>query len=182
MKLIALKIASMNNTLLHIIRFVVLVALQAMVFSFLPLFTYALGFIYIFFILFLPMDWPKYVQLLLAFGIGLTIDFLTGTHGIHAIIAPILVVLREPILRLLLPKYNEEEWQTLDLYERDVFEFSGYAFIMSFVFSLLFYALNFFTTSAFPQLIFYVLASTIFTFILLFLYRYMFANTTTGRE
>ena len=169
----------MNQTSSHIIRFLLLVVLQSFIFSFLPLFTYAMGFVYIFFILFMPLHWPKYMQLLLAFGIGLLIDLLTGTHGIHAIVSPIILLLREPLLRLILPKYNDEEWKNLNLFQRDIFEFSAYILSLSFIFCLLFYALNFFTMRSILQMLWYVLASTGFTFILLLMYRLIFATANS---
>lgn len=166
----------MNLATTQILRFILLVAFQALIFSFLPLFTYALGFIFIFFILFLPLGWSKHLQLLLSFLIGLAVDLLTGTFGIHAILSPIILLLREPILRLILPKYNHEEWLSLNLLNRDILEFTLYILSMSLIYSLGFYLLNFFSFSAFLQVIFYTLGSTIFTFILMFLYRYILAN------
>jgi len=166
----------MNLVPTHIVRFILLVAFQSLIFSFLPLFNYALGFVFIFFILFLPLKWPKYTQLLLAFLIGLSVDFLTATHGIHTILSPIVVMLREPILRALLPKYNHEEWLNLNLLNRGITDFSAYSLVMSLIYCVGFYSLNFFTFSAIIQILIYSLSSTVFTFILLLLYRYIIAN------
>ncbi|UOQ75874.1 hypothetical protein MUN84_14690 [Hymenobacter sp. 5516J-16] len=60
-------------------------------------------FIYLGFLLFLPIATPIVVQLLLGFITGVTLDIFFDTGGVHAAAAVLLMYLRPWVLRLLTP-------------------------------------------------------------------------------
>ena len=72
-----------SNIFKYIVRFVLLVLFQVLVFNNMNLSGYINPSIYLLFILLLPVNINKSL-LLLAFFIGITIDFFSNTMGLHA--------------------------------------------------------------------------------------------------
>lgn len=75
----------MNSSLIkNIARFVLLVLIQILVFNNMNLSGYINPSVYLMFILLLPVHINKSALLLLAFLLGITIDFFSNTLGLHA--------------------------------------------------------------------------------------------------
>ena len=74
----------MNKTLLHIIRFVVLVLVQVLLVNHIRLGGYVHPYVYILFVMLLPINISNWQLLLLGFGLGFCVDMFTGTPGLHA--------------------------------------------------------------------------------------------------
>lgn len=64
--------------------FISLVLLQALVFNHVHIFGYATPMPYVYFLLILPSDTPRWLYVVLGFALGLCIDILTTTPGIAA--------------------------------------------------------------------------------------------------
>lgn len=90
----------MNRNVIHIIRFVALVLLQVLVVNHIRLGGYVHPYVYMIFILLLPINIPNWQLLLLGFGLGLSIDMFTGTPGLHAGATTLMSFCRPAILRL----------------------------------------------------------------------------------
>jgi rod shape-determining protein MreD len=90
----------MNRNVLLIIRFVALVLFQVLVVNHIRLGGYVHPYIYVIFILLLPINIPNWQLLLLGFGLGLSIDLFTGTPGLHAGATTLMAFCRPAILRL----------------------------------------------------------------------------------
>ena len=84
----------------NIIRFVLLVLVQVLVLNNIQFFGYINPYIYILFILSLPFQTPRWLALLLAFVLGLTIDAFSNTMGMHAFAAVMVAFLRNGIIKL----------------------------------------------------------------------------------
>ena len=69
----------MNKTLLHIIRFVVLVLVQVLLVNHIRLGGYVHPYVYILFVMLLPINISNWQLLLLGFGLGFCVDMFTGT-------------------------------------------------------------------------------------------------------
>ena len=91
----------MNKTVLQIIRFVVLVLLQVLVINHIRLGGYVHPYIYLMFIMLLPFNTPKWQLLVLGFALGLSIDFFTGTLGLHAGATTLMAFCRPSIISLI---------------------------------------------------------------------------------
>jgi hypothetical protein len=88
----------------HFFQFILFTALQVLVFRNLVLFDSGFPFIYIAFLLFLPIDIPVVLLLLLGFGLGMAVDVFYDTMGIHAAACVLLAFLRPYVLYLLIPR------------------------------------------------------------------------------
>ena len=91
----------MNKTVLQIIRFVILVLFQVLVINHIRLGGYVHPYVYLVFIMLLPFNTPKWQLLVLGFVLGLTVDFFTGTLGLHAGATTLMAFCRPSIISLI---------------------------------------------------------------------------------
>lgn len=90
--------------LLQLLRFALYASVHVLLVSRLVLFELGWCFLYLGFLLFLPLATPVVVQLVLAFAMGLAMDISYDTGGLHAAAAVLLGFLRPWVLRLLTPR------------------------------------------------------------------------------
>lgn len=74
----------MNRAILNIIRFIALVTAQVLLVNHIRLGGYVHPYIYIIFVMLLPLNTPGWQLLLAGFSIGLVLDLFMGTLGMHA--------------------------------------------------------------------------------------------------
>lgn len=84
----------------NIIRFVILVLLQALLLNNIQLFNLCNPYIYILFILSLPVNCPRWFDLILGFSLGLCMDIFTNTLGIHAFACTLMAYTRFYAIKL----------------------------------------------------------------------------------
>lgn len=90
----------MPTALQNIFRFILLVLLQVLVLNNIQLLGYINPYLYILFILSLPYKMPRWLTLVLAFVIGLTIDIFSNTMGMHAFATVFVTFMRTGIIKL----------------------------------------------------------------------------------
>jgi rod shape-determining protein MreD len=73
----------MSRTLYYIITFAALIILQLLIFNNIQFSGYVNPYVYVMFILILPMAIPTWILLLLSFMTGFVIDVFSGTMGVH---------------------------------------------------------------------------------------------------
>ncbi|MDR1652746.1 MAG: rod shape-determining protein MreD [Prevotellaceae bacterium] len=85
----------------NIIRFVVLVSVQVLILNNIQFLGYINPYLYIYFILSLPVRVPRWAVLVLAFMLGLLIDMFSNTMGLHAFATVFVAFVRNPAINLL---------------------------------------------------------------------------------
>jgi rod shape-determining protein MreD len=90
----------MPTVLQNIFRFVLLVLFQVLVLNNIQFLGYINPYLYILFILALPVQLPRCFLLILAFVLGLTIDIFSNTIGMHAFATVFVAFFREGIIKL----------------------------------------------------------------------------------
>jgi hypothetical protein len=99
----------MNPIIKHSIRFILFILLQVFVLNTIPpLHQFIVPYIYFLYILWLPLGISRFWLLLLAFIFGLTLDYFTGTPGLHAAPCVAIAFLRPFLLKLLLAQETAE--------------------------------------------------------------------------
>ena len=93
----------------YIMHFLLLVLLQLFVFNNVYLFQLIHPLIYVYFILFLPLNLNKNLVLLFAFALGLIIDIFSNSYGMHTASSLLIAFLRTFYLNYLL---SEEPTET----------------------------------------------------------------------
>ena len=84
----------------NIISFILLVLVQVLALNNIQFLGYINPYIYILFILSLPVRLPQWITLLLGFVLGLTIDTFSNTMGTHAFATVLIAFLRNGIIKL----------------------------------------------------------------------------------
>jgi len=88
--------------------FILLIALQVLLFNNIQFSGYVNPYVYIMFILLLPVEIPSWLLLLLGFGTGLVIDFFSGSPGMHSSATGLAGFVRPSILRIVSPRDGYE--------------------------------------------------------------------------
>ena len=105
----------MNNFILkHIIRFVFLITIQVVVVNNTLFMGYINPYIYILFLLLLPFDTPRWLNLVLAFCLGISVDAFQNTMGLHTFSCVLMAYFRQPILHFLLPQLKNKKQSNLE--------------------------------------------------------------------
>lgn len=81
--------------------FVGLVLIQVLILNHIQFSGFVNPYIYLLFILLLPLNSPRYAVLILAFLIGITIDVFSNSLGVHAFASVFVAYLRPIIIRLI---------------------------------------------------------------------------------
>ncbi len=98
----------MNNSIHHIIRFILLLGFQVLFLNNLQLSGYINPYVYILFVLLLPPKMPKALVLISGFLMGFTIDMFSDSYGIHTAATVLLAYTRPSILALVSVKGGED--------------------------------------------------------------------------
>ncbi|MCL1868076.1 MAG: rod shape-determining protein MreD [Paludibacter sp.] len=85
----------------NIIRFIVLVLVQVLILNNIQFLGYINPYLYIYFILTLPIRVPRWAVLILAFVLGLIIDMFSNTAGLHAFATVFVAFVRMPTINVL---------------------------------------------------------------------------------
>ena len=96
------------DTLRRALVFVVLVLVQALVFNHIHLFGYATVLLYVYFVIILPRNYPRWATLLWSFALGLCVDMFTNTPGMAAASLTLVGFLQPYLLELFIPREAPE--------------------------------------------------------------------------
>jgi len=97
-----------NSILRFGLIFILLIVLQVLLFNNIQFSGYVNPYIYIMFILLLPVEIPSWLLLLLSFGMGLILDFYSGSPGMHSSATVLTGFVRPFILRVISPRDGYE--------------------------------------------------------------------------
>ena len=90
----------MAVALQNILRFIFLILLQVFILDNIQFMGYINPMIYVLFILSLPVRFPKWALLILAFIMGLIIDVFSNTAGMHSFALFVAAFLRTPVINI----------------------------------------------------------------------------------
>jgi rod shape-determining protein MreD len=97
-----------NSVLRFTLIFILLILLQVLLFNNIQFSGYVNPYVYLMFILLLPLEIPSWLLLLLSFFLGLIIDFFSGSPGIHTSATVLAGFARPYVLRIISPKDGYE--------------------------------------------------------------------------
>jgi rod shape-determining protein MreD len=90
------------------IMFILLILLQVLLFNNIQFSGYVNPYIYLMFILLLPVEMPGWMLLIISFSTGLVMDFFTSSPGMHTSATTLAGFVRPYVLRLISPRDNYE--------------------------------------------------------------------------
>ena len=97
-----------NSILRFGLIFILLILLQVLLFNNIQFSGYVNPYVYIMFILLLPVEIPSWLLLLLSFVTGLIMDFFSGSPGMHASATVLAGFVRPYVLRIISPRDGYE--------------------------------------------------------------------------
>jgi hypothetical protein len=99
-------------------------------------------YIYVMFILLLPVNINRSLLLILSFFAGLTVDYFAGTLGVNAAASVLLAYLRPGTIRLFFGNQEFNAGESIGLKSVGVFGFFKYSIVLVFIHQLLLFYLE----------------------------------------
>ena len=165
----------------YILQFFLFVALQILLLDNLVLFGTGFCFIYVAFLLFLPLGINRLWLLLLGFLVGFAVDMFYDTVGIHAAASVLLAFLRPHVLNLLTPRDGYDTSDSVNIHVMGWRWFLAYSFTLI----LCHHAAVFFLETINFQAALYTLSkilfSTLFTSIVMVILQLLFFSPKRER-
>ncbi|MEQ3691744.1 MAG: rod shape-determining protein MreD [Flavobacterium sp.] len=160
----------MNNNLLNIFRFIILLAIQILIFNNINLFGYINPYPYLLFILLYPVNGNKSALLLSSFAIGVILDMFLNSGGVHAAASLILAFIRPSLFKFSFGL--SYEYQTVKIADKLSPERITFLFLAVIIHHFVLFSLEYYRFSLIPDIFLRTLSTTIFTllFCLLIIY------------
>ena len=145
----------------NILRFVVVVLFQVLVMDHVLINGYMIPYVYLLFILLMPFETPRWLQLLAGFGLGLTIDLFSNTLGMHTAATVLAAFARSYMLDLLAPRdgYEPDSFPRIHYY--GFYWFLKYTLVIVFIHHLALFYLEVFQLKEFLSTFLRVILSSI---------------------
>lgn len=160
----------MINTILRFsLIFILLILLQVLFFNNIQFSGYVNPYVYVMFILLLPIDIPAWLLLLLSFVTGMVIDFFSGSPGIHTSATVLAGFVRPYIIRVVSPRDGYEGGSEPSMRIYGLRWFLSYALLIVLIHHTALFYLEVFRFTDFFRTLLRVILSTFFSiaFILL---------------
>lgn len=154
------------------IMFIVLVLIQVLVLNQVQVGGYISPFIYILFVLLLPVSTPRYLLMIFGFLLGLSVDVFSNSLGIHAAATVFIAFIRPFVIRSI--SNREEDRNEFPGLRQNKFSwFLSYTAIMVFVHHFILFYLEYFTFSHFFTTFLRVLLSSVFSIFVIVLSQFL---------
>lgn len=165
-----------NSTILNITRFIILVLLQVTILCNINFLGYINPYLYVWFIILLPIKTAQWKVLLFSFLIGVTIDIFQDSGGVNAAASLVIAYLRPVILRFSFGL--SYEYQTVRFQKTPFKHRFTYMTIMVLIHHFVLFLLEVFNLSDLIFILKKTLFSSIFTILLLILLTALFQKRT----
>lgn len=155
-----------SNWLKQLILFVMLILIQVLVLNHISFMGYATPFLYIYFILKMPLGTNRNLLILLSFLLGISVDIFCNTLGLNAAASVLLAFVCFPIQRLF---FDREDFENFVPSLHNLgFAFMKYAFLGVFIHHAVLISLISFSYFNPAIIVLRILSSTLFTTILIY--------------
>lgn len=161
---------------LQVISFVILALIQVLLMKHVSILSVAFCFIYISFLISIPLNIDRVFQLLLAFAMGISIDLFYDSLGIHAAASVLFMFLRQPLINVL-PRKTDDFIYSISLSRIGFQRFAVLCLPLIFIhhFTLFFIELG--NWSFFFSTLMKIVGSTFFSFIGIYIVQFLFSRS-----
>lgn len=156
----------------YIIMFAAVVLAQVLLLNQVQLSGYLNPYLYILFILLLPVSMPRYAVLLLSFVLGMVIDIFSDTPGLHAAATVFMGFFRTPVISMLSTRESDQS-DFPGLHQTGMSWFLTYTLLLTLLHHLFLFYLEVFTFAGFFHTLLRVVFSTIFTVFIIVLSQFL---------
>ncbi len=147
--------------------FVVLVLAQGIIFNNICLFDVAVPFVFIYFIIHLPVTLSTNWLLTVSFLAGLSVDIFANTAGMNALACTIIAMSRRTVLHLYFPREDELTIPEPSMRSLGLDVYMKYLFTIVLMYCIIIYLIEAFSIFDITRLLMRIGASTLLTFVLL---------------
>ena len=152
--------------------FVGLILIQVLILNQVEFSGFVNPYIYVLFILLLPLSSPRYVVLLLAFLVGIAVDYFSNSLGMHSFATVFVAYLRPFVIRLISNR-EEDRSDYPGLMQNNLRWFLSYITIMIVIHHTVLFYLEVFTFSNFFETLFRVFISAFFSIFVIVLSQFI---------
>lgn len=156
----------------YTLMFVGLVLTQVLVFNHIQFSGFVNPYIYILFIMLLPLSSPRYLVLIAAFVLGIIIDVFSNSLGVHAFATVFMAYMRPLIIRAISNR-EEDKSNYPGLLQFKFRWFISYTAIMVLIHHLLLFYLEVYTFSNFLETLVRILLSSVFSIVVIILSQFI---------
>jgi hypothetical protein len=146
----------------YALMFVILVLVQVLMLNQVQFSGFFNPYIYILFILLLPLNSPKYLVLIAGFAIGFVIDIFSNTLGVHSAATVLIAFIRPGILRIISNR-DDDRGDYPGLSRNNPGWFIAYVLTMVFIHHFVLFYLEVYTFSNFFVTFYRIILSTLFS-------------------
>ena len=157
-----------KNSLIMMVLFPILVLLQVLICNHIMLFNIAVPFIFLYFIVRLPIGMSKNLLYTLAFLLGFTVDIFSDTPGVNSLSSLILAAVKNPVFYAYVPRDDKTKSVVPSIETLGWQNYSKYLITMSAIFCLCCFSIEFFSFASIREIIVLTFGSTILTFAILY--------------
>lgn len=158
-----------NSILRFGLIFILLILFQVLLFSNIQFSGYINPYVYVMFILLLPIEIPSWLLLILSFAIGLIMDFFSGSPGMHSSASLLAGFVRPYVLRSVSPRDGYEPNSDPSMITYGFRWFLMYTLLIVLVHHTALFYLEVFRFTDFFRTMLRVLLSSFFTIVFIFL-------------
>jgi rod shape-determining protein MreD len=162
-----------NSIVRYALILILLLLLQILFFNNIQFSGYVNPYVYIMFILLLPVEMPAWLVLILSFFTGLTVDLFTSTPGMHASASLVAGFGRPYVLRIISPRDGYEPGASPSMMVYGLKWFLIYTSIIVLVHHLALFYLEVFRFADFFRTLLRVLLSSLFSVSFIVLLEYI---------
>jgi len=163
-------------------RFLFLILLQVLVLNHVQWSGYVNPYIYILFIMMLPLETPKWLVLMIGFVTGLVIDMFGNTSGLHAAASTMLAFARPGVLNLIAPRDGYEFETPFTPQRMGLNWFLAYVSMLTVIHHFFLFYVEVFRFSEFFSTFFKALLNSAITIALLVIGIYLFGKQSKANE
>ena len=165
---------SINILLRNITRFIALVLAQVFIFNNIHMTGFGVvPVIYLLYIILLPFETPKWLEMVLAFLIGFSIDVFSNTLGLNAAASVLIAFIRPVILNKLAPRGGYEIGSFPRIYYQGANWFVKYASSLVLIHQLAYFLLESFSFESFLIMLFKITIAGTVSIILIIISQYI---------
>ncbi|WP_068595781.1 rod shape-determining protein MreD [Vaginella massiliensis] len=158
---------------IQVLKIIFLILLQTFIFDHIEIMDKAKPFVYILFVIFYPIYNNRFAFLLLSFVLGLGIDFMEQTGGIHTFATVAVAFFRHRILKVITGQSFEEQ-DRYNSYEISTMQWFWLALFITLVHHLILFVLENFKLAHLLEVVVSALYSTVLTLIFIIFYKILF--------
>jgi rod shape-determining protein MreD len=165
----------MSNQYIRItLRFFVLLLIQVLLLNNIHFLGYINPYVYILFILLMPFETPRAMLLLMAFAIGISVDFFSNSLGMHAAATVFAAYFRPGVMSLITSRKEYEPGVEPSIVDLGFQWFFMYALILVGLHHLILFLLEVFRFSNFFSTLGHSILNTLVTVLFIILSQYIF--------